>query len=166
MSIKNLYSSEAKVKIKELAESIDFVFMATNLTSLPLHAIPMSTKKVDEMGNIWFLSGDESSHNSHIRADNKIHLFYGGGTDMEFLNVFGEAEIIRDRSIIHELYGSADDTWFDGKDDPKVTALMIKPLDVHYWDTKNGKLVSLLKMGVGAVTGKKMELGEEGKLEV
>jgi general stress protein 26 len=45
MSQKNLYNQEAKDKIKELAESIDFAMMCTNLQNIPFHSIPMSTKE-------------------------------------------------------------------------------------------------------------------------
>ncbi|MFB9053853.1 hypothetical protein ACFFVB_12270 [Formosa undariae] len=51
MSNENLYKDEAKLKIKDMAEDIDFTMMATNLKELPLHMIPMSTKKVDEDGS-------------------------------------------------------------------------------------------------------------------
>jgi hypothetical protein len=43
---------------------------------------------------------------------------------------------------------------------------MVKPVDAYYWDTKNNKLVSLLKIGAAIVTGKSMDDGIEGELEV
>lgn len=48
----NLYDKEAISKVKEMAEPIDFTMMATNLSQQPIHAIPMSTKKVDDNGFI------------------------------------------------------------------------------------------------------------------
>ena len=71
MSTKNLYSTEAKEKIKKMAESIDYAMMATDLKSQPFHAVPMSTKEVDDDGNIWFLSNKNSTHNQHIEKENK-----------------------------------------------------------------------------------------------
>lgn len=164
--MKHLFNQEAKDKIKELAESIDFVMMATNLSETPIHAIPMSTKKVDEDGNIWFLSGKDSTHNANIRNDTNLHLFYSKGTSMEFMNLYGTAVITTDRAIIDELYQKSDDNWFNGKEDPNVTAIKVTPKDAHYWDTKNNMLVSMLKMGIGAITGKKTDLGEEGQLRI
>ena len=166
MATKHLFSDEAKKKMKELVESIDFNMMATALTQLPIHAIPMSTKKVDDEGGIWFLSSKGSTHNANIQKDPSVHLFYAKPNSMEFLNIFGKATITQDRTIIHDLYQKSDDTWFDGKDDPNITAIMIKPQDVFYWDTKDNMLVSLLKMSVGAITGEKQDLSEEGKLKV
>lgn len=166
MSTKNLYSTEAKEKIKSLAESIDFTMMATNLKSEPFHIIPMSTKEVDEAGNIWFLSNKNSDHNKNIEKDNKTHLIYADNGDFEFLSIYGESIISTDRERIKELYGSGDDAWFDGEDDPNITAIKVVPKDVHYWDTKNGKVISLLKMVGGAITGNEPDLGEHGKLNL
>lgn len=165
MATKNLFNTEAQAKIKELAESIDFAMMATNLTSIPIHAIPMSTKKVDELGYIWFLSNKTSEHNANIIRNDTVHLFYAKAMNMEFMNLYGSAEIVTDENIIKDLYQKSDDNWFDGKDDPNITAIKITPKDAHYWDTKNNMLVSMLKMGIGAITGKKTELGEEGILK-
>lgn len=166
MSTKNLYSTEAKEKIKKLAESIDFAMLATDLKSQPFHTVPMSTKEVDEAGNIWFLSNKNSTHNQNIERENKAQLIYADNGNFEFLSVYGRASISTDRNRIKELYGSGDDAWFDGVDDPNITAIKIEPDNVHYWDTKNGKVISLLKMVGGAITGKEPDLGEDGKLKI
>lgn len=166
MSTKNLYSNEAREKIKQLAESIDFTMFVTDLKSQPFHTVPMSTKEVDDDGNIWFLSNNNSKHNKNIEREKRAHLIYADKGSFEFLSIYGRATISTDRGRIKELYGSGDDAWFDGVDDPNITALKIEPDDAHYWDTKNGKVVSLFKMLGGAITGNEPDLGEEGKLEV
>lgn len=165
MSKENLYNDDAKKKIKEMAEDIDFTMMATNLKKLPLHMIPMSTKKVDDHGNIWFLSNKNSTHNQNIMNDANIHLIYADKSDMQFLNVYGMATITTDRAMISELYGSGDDAWFNGKDDSNITAISVKPTEAFYWDPKNNKLVSLVKMGVGAITGNQPDTMDVGKLK-
>ncbi|OBX26563.1 general stress protein 26 [Gelidibacter algens] len=165
MSKENLYNDEAKNKIKEMAEDIDFTMMATNLKKTPLHMIPMSTKKVDAHGNIWFLSNKNSTHNQNIMNDANLHLIYGDKSDMQFLNVYGMATITTDRAMIDELYGSADDAWFDGKDDPNITAISVKPTEAFYWDPKSNKLVNLVKIGVGAITGNQPDTMDVGTLK-
>ncbi len=166
MSTENLSALDARKKLKELAEGIDFAFMATNLSNQGAHAIPMSTKSVDDAGDIWFLSNKNSTHNQHINEHGVAQLFYCKPGSMEFLNVFGKATISTDKSIIDKLYGKSDDNWFEGKDDPNITALRITPTDAHYWEPKSNALVSLVKMGVGLVTGKTQDIGAEGELKV
>lgn len=166
MSKENLYNDEAIKKVKEMAEDIDFAMMATNLEKTPIHMIPMSTKKVDDHGNIWFLSNKNSTHNENIMKDSSLHLIYSDTGDMQFLNVYGTATITTDRKMIDELYGSGDDAWFDGKDDPNITAISVKPTEAFYWDPKDNKLVTLVKMGVAAVTGDRPDLMDQGELKI
>ncbi len=166
MSKENLYNDEAIKKVKEMAEDIDFAMMATNLEKTPIHMIPMSTKKVDDHGNIWFLSNKNSTHNENIMKDSSLHLIYSDTGDMQFLNVYGTATITTDRKMIDELYGSGDDAWFDGQDDPNITAISVKPTEAFYWDPKDNKLVTLVKMGVAAVTGDRPDLMDQGELKI
>ncbi|MHA7943982.1 pyridoxamine 5'-phosphate oxidase family protein [Formosa sp. 3Alg 14/1] len=166
MSNENLYRDEAKLKIKAMAEEIDFTMMATNLKALPLHMIPMSTKKVDENGVIWFLSNKNSTHNQNIIKDSNVHLVYADKSDMQFLNVYGTARIVTDKTIIDDLYSKTDSVWFEGKDDPNITAIGITPTEAYYWDPKHNKLVSLVKLGVSAVTGDKPDTMDYGKLKL
>ncbi|HEA29955.1 MAG TPA: general stress protein [Leeuwenhoekiella sp.] len=166
MSKEDLYNKDAKQKITEMAKDIDFAMMATNLKQIPLSVIPMSTKKVDGEGNIWFLSGKDSDHNKDIEKDANAQLIYSEPSSMQFLSVYGRATITTDKGIIKELYGKGDDNWFEGVDDPNISAISFKPSEAAYWDTKSNKLVSLFKMGVGAVTGEKQDIGKSGKLKV
>lgn len=166
MSTENLYNQEATDKIKEMAESIDFAMLITKLGERPFHAIPMSTKKVDERGNIWFLSGKDSNHNKNISTDSQVQLIYSDPAAMEFLCLFGEMKITTDKAIIEELYGKSDDMWFEGKDDPNVSALRLKPAEAQYWDNKNNKFITLFKMGLGVISGNQPDISATGKLEV
>ena len=166
MSNTNLYNEEARKKIKEMAENIDFTMMATNLKQMPLQMVPMSTKKVDDMGNIWFLSNKNSTHNQNLLENPNLHLIYSNKGDMQFLNVYGIATITTDRQKIEELYSKSDDTWFEGKDDPNITAISVRPEEAYYWDPKNNKLVTLIKMGVGAITGNEPDLMDQGKIKL
>jgi len=166
MSDKNLFNEEAKKKLKQLAKNIDFAMMETNLSGKPSHIIPMSTKEVDVDGCIWFLSNKNSEYNDYLNSDKSIQLIYAKPSDMEFLTVYGHAFITTDKAILEQLYGKSDDAWFDGIDDPNLTAIKVIPEAAHYWDTKNRKLVSLIKMGIGAITGEEQDLGEQGDLKM
>ena len=166
MSTTNLYDENAKKKIKGIAEDVDFCMMATNLTVQPLSVIPMSTKEVDSDGAIWFLSNKDSDHNADIISDPTTQLLYSGTSEMKFLSVYGTSEIIHDRDTIAKLYSSADNAWFDGKDDPNITAIKFKPSEAAYWSNDGNKLVTLFKLAKAAVTGENQDIGTSGKLSV
>lgn len=165
MSKNNLYNQEAIDKIKDMAESIDFCMFATRLGQKPFHVIPMSTKKVDLNGHVWFLSGKDSDHNKNIHKDNSVQVMYSEPGDMSFMTIHGTASINTEKSILKELYGSSDDNWFDGLDDPNLTAIQVIPAEAHYWEPKHNKLVTLFKMGVGAVSGEQPDISEHGDIK-
>ena len=166
MSTENKYNEEAKKKIKELTEEIKTSMMVTDLGKSPLQAVPMRQKKIDMQGDIWFLSPGDSDHNKDIARNKEVQLLYSDPSSNKFISIFGEAEIVVEQSILDELYSSVSDNWFSGKDDPNLTALKFTPKEAYYWDTQTNKLVSMFKMGVGALTGKKTDVGEKGKLSV
>ena len=165
MGTTNLYDQEAQKKVKEMAESIDFAMLATNFQAPPLHIIPMSTKEVDEDGNIWFLSSKLNEHSEHIRRDGVAQLIYSKPSSMKFLTVYGLATISTEKYRLASLYESGDDAWFEGVDDPNLIAICIDPKEAHYWDPKSNMIVTLFKMALGAVTGDEPDLLDTGKLK-
>lgn len=166
MSTENLEYSEARKKVKSFVEDIKTGMLVTNIGSKPVDAIPMTTKKVDTEGNIWFLSGLNSDHNANIIKDRDVQLLYSDVKDYEFISIYGQASIVTKSDILEDLYSSVDDTWFKGTDDPNLSAIKVNPKEAYYWDTKSNKYVSLFKMGVSAVTGNQQDIGEKGKLDL
>jgi len=166
MSKENLYDEKAIKKIKEIATDVDYAMMATLLTKQPLSVIPMSTKKVDDHGNIWFISGADSEHNANIKADSATQLFYSSGTDMKFLSIYGQSEIVTDNEIIKELYGKTDNTWLNGPEDPNTTAIKFTPSEAAYWDSDENAIVVLFKMAEAVLTGKSQDIGTTGQLSI
>jgi general stress protein 26 len=164
MSTVNLTREAAQKKLKELIDTIGTGFLETNLGNKPSHAIPMSRKKVDDDGAIWFLSSKQSEHNKYIDNDNHVQLFYSQTSPKAHVTVFGTASIITNPDMLKELYHSDDDAWFNGLDDPNLTAIKVTPLHAHYWESKDGKIATLFKMSLGAITGNLQEIGVEGNL--
>ena len=164
MSINNKYNEEAIEKIKELVEDIDFCMFLSDFDSVPINAAPMSTKKVDKQGHIWFLSSIEHDTVTNVQKDLRAQLIYSKPGDMEFLTVAGEARIVVDQLIIKDLYQKSDDSWFDGADDPQIRAIVVNPKEAKYWEPKSNKAVTLFKMAYGALTGNQVDMGKEGNL--
>ncbi len=165
--VKNLANEEAIVKIKELVKDATTCMFVTRLSQQPLSSRPMAAQQVDEEGNIWFLSSRYSEKNSEIEHDEHVQLFFSNNSKYEYLSVYGEAEIIVDKEKATELWTPIAKTWFhDGVDDPNLTLIKVHPSDAYYWDTKNNKMISLIKMLAGALTGTTMDNGVQGKMKV
>lgn len=166
MSTENYTKPEANNKLKSLVEDIKIGMMVTGFEEKPLDAIPMATKKVDDAGNIWFLSQRSSKHNQNIKRTSAIQLLYSKPSDMEFLSVYGTGEIVTEKEKLEELYEEKSDSWFDGLNDPELTAIKFTPSEAYYWDSKTNKYISLFKMAAAAVTGNNKDVGEKGKLDL
>ena len=166
-NVENLNAADAISKLQELVKNANICMFTTRLQHLPLNSRPMSTQKVDDDGNMWFLSPKDSAKNAEIEADNHIHLFYINNGNSEYLSVAGTAEILYDRQKIEELWNPIAKAWFtEGKDDPRISIIKVQPEQSYYWDTKHGKMVSLVKIAAAIISGKTMDDGVEGVLEV
>ena len=164
---KDLENREGLNKIKELAEETKICMMCTNLGKRPFETRPMGTQEVDENGAIWFFSAMDSYKNEEIQNDNRVQLIYSCPDKSHFMSVYGHAKIIKDREKTEELWNVFVKAWFqDGKDDPNLTLIKVQPESAYYWDTKHGKMVSLIKIAIAAVTGKTMDGGVEGAIDI
>lgn len=163
--IKNLSDKEAIEKFQELVNHQSTCLFTTRLTSLPLTTRPMAIQEVSDDGNFWFLSANDSDKNKEIAADPRVQLFISNPSSYEFLSVYGYATASRDMQRIDELWNDIAKAWFpEGKEDPRVSVIKFEPEQGFYWDTKSGKLVSLIKIAASALTGRTFQEGVEGKI--
>lgn len=127
----------------------------------------MSVQDVDDEGNLWFLSADDSHKNLEISADPLVKLYFQGSQHSDFLYLDGIATISRDKQKIEELWEFVLATWFtEGIEDPGITVIKVAPIDGYYWDTKHGNAIAGIKMLFGAIMHKTMDDSIEGKVQV
>ena len=163
--VENLQNQQAIEKMQELIKHNAICMFGTYENS-KLQVRPMSVQEVDGEGTFWLLSARESQKNQSIAANTEVQLFFSNAGDSEFLSVSGIAEISTDREKIEELWNQIAKAWFTkGKDDPSISVLKVVPSESYYWDTRNGKMISLLKIAAAAVTGRRELEGVHGKVE-
>ncbi|MEN4760485.1 MULTISPECIES: pyridoxamine 5'-phosphate oxidase family protein [unclassified Chryseobacterium] len=168
MSTENLNHIEAIQKIKELSEKAKICMFCTELDTLPINSRPMGLQETDDEGNLWFISSEASNKNFEIKEDKRVQLFFMNNSNSQYLSIYGEASIYKDKSTIEDKWSPMANAWFDGKDDPNVSIIRVQPKDTYYWDTKAGKLVSLFTFVAAAITGKETDNsdGVEGNANV
>ena len=108
----NLTAQDATDKLKELIKKESICFFCTQLIQQPITTRPMSTQKVDDEGNIWFMSSIKSKKNAEIEVNNLVQLFYSNPSNYEFLSVYGSAAINTDRVKIYEMWTPFAKAWF------------------------------------------------------
>ena len=164
---KDLSSTEAIEKIKEIATAANICMFHTAVGNFPDHATPMAIQGVCTKGNLYFLSSSDNEKNVDIQKDDRVMLSFMNSGKYEYLTIYGHASIHKDNELIEKYWTKMAEVWFEGKDDPKLTVIRVTPFDGHYWETKNGKIVTGLKMLFAAITGAKTEDGGiEGDLKV
>jgi general stress protein 26 len=164
----DLSAQDAIAKIKQLVEKAESCFFCTAVTADDsVGARPMAVQEVDDAGNLWFLSADDSHKNEELLRNPSVRLYFQGGAHSDFLLLEGEASVSRDKARIKELWKPVMKTWFtEGQDDPRITVIRFSPSDGYYWDTKHGMAVAGMKMLIGAAVGKTLDDSIEGKLRV
>ena len=163
---KDLNNKEAIDKLKSLVEDITICLFCTDLkTDDGSTCRPMSAIKVCDQGNIWFFSEKDSDKNKAIANDKNVQLFFSHPAKSSYLVVNGEAEIIFDKTKIDELWTPVAKIWFkEGKDDPTISIIKVKPSNAYYWDTDGNQMINLLKMIASVATGKNLVTGNEGAI--
>ena len=164
----DLRGREAVDQIKELVKKAQSCFFCTVAGAAGSAAArPMNVRKVDDQGNLWFLSADDSHKNDELAHDPRVTLYFQGSPHSDFLQLNGRATVSRDKAKIKELWEPVIKTWFtEGIDDPRITVIKVEPSDGYYWDTKHGNAIASVRMLIGATLGKTLDDSIEGKLDV
>ncbi len=165
-NFKDLIGKEALDKIKELAKTAGSCFFCTKITTgQAFDTRPMAAQKIDDSGNFWFLSANDSHKNEELKQDPAVQLLYQGSSYSDFLSLYGYATVTTDKAKIDELWDPSLKTWFtEGKDDPRITVIQFTPTEGYYWDTKHNMAVGLVKRAYGAVVGETYDDSIEGNI--
>lgn len=162
---KDLQGNEAAEKIKDLANKNTCFFCTGIETGKEITVRPMAVQKIDDQGNLWFLSANDSHKNKDIGRDPKVQLLFQGSSHSDFLTIYGKATISTDKALIKELWEPLAKAWFtEGVDDPRITVIKVSADSGYYWDNKHGDAIALLKIAAGAIMGKTMDDSIEGNL--
>lgn len=150
-----------------MVDSIDICLLGTAIKNGQIHSVPMSRQEVDENGTIWFLANAESDTCKNIEKDNKVALHFADKSNYEFLVAQGTAKQFRDQARIDKYWNKMMEGWFEkGKEDPSIRIIEVKVADANYWETKDGKMITFLKIAATAITGKHFDTGVEGSLNL
>ncbi|QJE01643.1 pyridoxamine 5'-phosphate oxidase family protein [Massilia forsythiae] len=163
---RDLGGADAIKRVKDMTDDAESCFFVTAAATGETNGVrPMSVRKSDDAGNLWFLSASDSHKNQELASNPALKLYFQIGAHSGFLELEGKAEVSQDRSKIKELWNPLLKTWFtEGEDDPRITVIRFVPQTGYYWDNKHGDVVAGVKVAVGAVLGKTLDDSIEGRL--
>ncbi|WP_263385150.1 pyridoxamine 5'-phosphate oxidase family protein [Granulicella arctica] len=165
---KELSGPEGLEKIGELIRDIRITMMATVASDGSIDSRPMATQKTDKFdGTVWFLTRHDSGKVREIEEDAHVTLAYANPSDSVYVSAKGRAKVSQDKAKIHELWNPMYKAWFPGgEDDPAITVLRVDIAEAEYWEASSSKLIMGAKYLAAAVTGGKVDVGEQGKVTV
>jgi general stress protein 26 len=155
-------------KLRELVKDIDFCMLTTVDEAGDLHSRPMSSNgDIDADGDIWFFTNASSHKVSEIAKLPKVNVSFADLDNQRYLSVSGNAQLVRDRAKIDELWRPEFKIWFpEGKDDPEVALLRVSLEKAEYWDSPSSTIGYALSFVSSLVTGKEPDLGENKKVDL
>jgi len=164
----DLSGAAAVEKIKQIIDKAESCFFSTVIAIAgSCGTRPMGVQEVDDEGNIWFLSANDSHKDQEIALNPSVTLHFQGSAHSDFLVIKGTATASRDAQRIKELWQPIFKTWFtEGENDPRISVIKVMPTEGYYWDTKHGFAVAGIKMALGALTGKTLDDSIEGKVKI
>jgi general stress protein 26 len=145
-----------------MMEKIGFCMLTTNngefLRSRPMSAYPRRHEDA-----IYFLADARHHKDEEIAEHPNVCLAFADSKGQKYVSVGGRAVVSRDRARIRDVWSAEHKAWWDSADDPNIRLLTVTPFDAEYWDSP-GTVVSYIKMGVAAMTGKRPDIGENRKV--
>lgn len=155
---------ESIKKLKDLIEGIDFA-MLTTLSGNKLRSRPMSTQEIQDNGNLWFFTSDETHKVEEIQKDSRVNVAYSKPEDNSYVSISGTAALVKDRAKIEALWNPILKAWFPkGLEDPHLALLEISVDDAEYWDSPSSTIVQLVGFVKALVTGQQADGGEHRKV--
>lgn len=161
-------TSDDLQKLREMVKEIDFCMLTTMDEAGSLHSRPMSVNgEIDPDGDLWFFTYGSSHKVEEIGQTPKVNASFAKPEDYRFISMSGTAQLVRDRAKIEELWKPQFKIWFpEGVDTPDIALLRINVDRAEYWDSPSSKIVQAFSFAKALVTGKKMEGGENKKLQL
>lgn len=147
-------------RVWEILEDAPDCMLVTHDGAL-MRARPMAHYARREENVICFLTDARNHKDEEIRQSPDVCLTLESGN--VYLSVSGVATISDDREKIDEIWDMVAAAWFDGKDDPNIRLLEVRPAAAEYWD-RPGSIMGPLKTAAAAMTGKRPDMGVNEKV--
>jgi general stress protein 26 len=139
-------AEEGKKKLTDIIEEIKTCMFTTTDEVCNVFSRPMVTIRLDNEGNLWFFTSEDSGKITDIPHDRQVILVYSHPGKNTYMNVYGSCSVSTDKNKMNELWLPALRSWFpQGLEDPALCLLKVSIEEASYWDNTSGDMISLLK---------------------
>jgi general stress protein 26 len=127
--------------VARLLATLDICTMATRAEDGAVHGRPMSNNgEVEYDGDSWFFSFDDTDKVRQIEAEPRVQLGFIDSPNQVWINVEGEATIVRDDVERKKALWLPDlERWFEqGPEDPNLVLIKVRARHIDAW-SKDGE---------------------------
>jgi general stress protein 26 len=148
-----LSDAEKRERVHDLMDRFDTAMLVTRTLEGRLRSRPLAIADRRDDGALYFSTAIESGKVHELEHDSNVNIVMQDGR--RYVSITGDAHVLRDRTLIEELWSESWRIWFPGgKDDPHLAIVVVEPIDASYWDASGKEAVRyLFEMAKGYVTG-------------
>lgn len=124
--------------LRDLLRGFRTVMFVTESLGGELRSRPLQVAEVKDDLTLVFPTGAESGKVDELAARPRVHV--AAQNENQWVSLSGIATVVRDRAEIDRLFDEHWKVWFpEGKDDPDLVLLHVKPSSAEYWDQAGAK---------------------------
>lgn len=136
-------TTDVEKKLIETLRKFDTVMVATTADNGTIHSRPMAVAEVGDTGEMWFVTSTDSAKIDEVKGD--ARALVTGQEKGRYVSLSGRIDVIHDRERIRALWQDSWKVWFpEGKDDPKIVLMRLRPDVGEYWDNRGAEGVRYL----------------------
>lgn len=151
-------------KLRDLLKKFTTAVLITHDAAAEWPARPMAVARVEENGNLWFITGEHSAKVHEIEAEARVQVICQDGWNC-CVAITGRASLVRDRVRIRELWKPAFQAWFpEGAEDPGIVLIHVVGERGEYWDSTGINRLTYLYQSFKAIlqgTTPELKQGEQ-----
>ena len=118
-------------------------------------------------GDLWFFTYGSSHKADEVGRVPKVNASFADVDGQLYASLTGNAEVVRDRAKIEELWKPQLKAWFpEGVDTPDIALLKVTAERAEYWDSSQSWVAHAVGLVSSLLTGRPAELGENEKIEL
>ena len=155
-------------KLREIVKAVDICMLKTVDDGGDLRSRPMSNNREIEFdGDLWFYTYGSSHKVDEVGRVPKVNASFADVDGQLYASLSGDAELVRDREKIKELWQPHLKAWFpEGVDTPDIALLKVSVEKAEYWDGSQSFVAHAVSLVSSLLTGEPAQLGENEKLDL
>jgi general stress protein 26 len=153
-------------KLRELVKDIKIGMLTTVDADGTMYSRPMGiNREIDADGTLWFFTYASSHKVAEVEQHHQVNVSFSEPSKQQYVSISGQCKLVRDRSLIQELWKPQLQAWFPkGIDEPDIALLKVDIEKAEYWDTPNSFIAHSIGLVKAIATGEKPSAGENEKL--